>query len=116
MSTEVGDLAALEAAIARTNAELAQLRAATYQGQDPARLVTAVVDGEGVVVRVTFVPAIGRYDPAAVGDAVRAAVSAAQQRLGQAVGALAARVAPVDQDPARDATGFSGAIPEGDEG
>lgn len=113
-SVALGDLAALEAAIATTDAELARLRAATYQGQDPARLVTAVVDGEGLVVRVTFAPAVGRYDPVAVGEAVRAAVGAAQRRLGQAITELAARVAPPPEQTAAP-TGFSGVVAEEDD-
>jgi DNA-binding protein YbaB len=119
-SVTAGDLAALEGAIAETTAELERLRAATYQGQDRARLVTAVVDGEGIVVKVTFTPSISRYEPDVVGDAVRAAVGAAQERLGQAIGAVVARVAPVPppdrRGSATDATGFSGTVVEVDNG
>lgn len=111
-----GDLAGLEAVIAGTNAELARLRAATYQGHDPGRLVTAVVDGEGLVTRVTFAQTIGRHEPSVVGEAVRVAVTAAQQRLGRAIGELADRVAPAEPEPARpDVAGFSGVTAEEDD-
>ncbi|GIG88459.1 YbaB/EbfC family nucleoid-associated protein [Plantactinospora endophytica] len=87
-------LAALEASIARTEAQWQRLSADTYQGSDPARLVTAVVDGQGTVVRVTFVKTVARHDPAVVEEAVLAAVAAAQQRLGDAIAAIAAEVLP----------------------
>lgn len=87
-------LAALEASITRTNAELERLRADTYQATDAAGLVTAVVDGEGVVVTVTFTKTIARHDPALVEEAVRAAVTAAQRRIADAVAALVAGAPP----------------------
>ncbi|MDW5327945.1 YbaB/EbfC family nucleoid-associated protein [Plantactinospora sp. KLBMP9567] len=105
------DLVALEASIARTEAEWQRLQAATYEGSDPGRLVTSVVDGQGVVVRVTFAATIARHDPAVVEEAVRAAVTAAQQRLGDALAALAAEVAPTAPGaggPAGDRTGADG--------
>lgn len=64
--------------------ELDRVRAGTYQGTDPARLVTAVVDGDGLVTRVTFGRSIGRYHPDDVDAAVCAAIAAAQARLGAA--------------------------------
>ncbi|GAA0925233.1 hypothetical protein GCM10009557_92750 [Virgisporangium ochraceum] len=80
-------LARADAAIEESDAALAELhrlRSATFQGTDPARLVTAVVDGDGLVVRVTFGRSIGRYHPDDVGAAVCAAVSAAQARVSEA--------------------------------
>ncbi|MFY1691709.1 hypothetical protein [Plantactinospora sp. WMMB782] len=100
------ELAVLEASIARTEARWRQLLAGTYQGSDPARLVSSVVDGEGVVVEVRFVRTIARHDPAVVEQAVLAAVSAAQQRLGAALADVAAEVLPPDDvEPARERTG-----------
>ncbi|MDG4786551.1 YbaB/EbfC family nucleoid-associated protein [Micromonospora sp. WMMD1102] len=99
------ELAVLEASIARTEARWQQLLAGTYQGTDPARLVTAVVDGEGVVVEVRFVRTITRHDPAVVEQAVLAAVSAAQQRLGAALADVTAEVLPPGAEPARGRTG-----------
>lgn len=85
-------LAESAAAIERSNAvieELQRLRRATFQGTDPAKLVTAVVDGDGLVVRLTFGRSIGRYHPDAVGEAVCAAVAAAQARVGEAFAEVA---------------------------
>ncbi|MFY1670172.1 YbaB/EbfC family nucleoid-associated protein [Plantactinospora sp. WMMB334] len=101
-------LAELEASIARTEAEWQRLRAGSYEGGDPARLVTCVVDGEGLVVRVTFAPTVARHDPAVVEDAVLAAVAAAQQRLGDACAALAAGATPSATVPSPAAAGGSG--------
>ncbi|GAA3734469.1 hypothetical protein GCM10022225_16050 [Plantactinospora mayteni] len=102
------ELAALEASIARTEAEWQRLLAGTYQGTDSARLVTAVVDGQGIVVTVTFAKTIARHEPAVVEEAVLAAVAAAQQVLGDALGALAVEVAapaPQHAGPGRERAG-----------
>ncbi|GAA4154765.1 hypothetical protein GCM10022251_25410 [Phytohabitans flavus] len=69
--------------------DLARLRAATYAGRDPRGLAAATVDGDGLVVEVTFADGIGRHQPAAVGEAVRLAVSDARQRMAAAYRALA---------------------------
>jgi hypothetical protein len=69
--------------------ELQRLRTATYQGWDPAHLVVATVDGDGTIVKVRFVRPVGRYNPSVVGEAVQAAVSAAQQRVADAFAAFA---------------------------
>ncbi|MGI5152234.1 YbaB/EbfC family nucleoid-associated protein [Plantactinospora sp. CA-294935] len=101
-------LAALEASIARTEARWQRLLADTYQGTDPARLVTSVVDGQGVVVRVTFAKTIARHDPSVVEEAVLASVAAAQQRLGDALAEVAAEVVPPVPGPAGGPTGADG--------
>jgi DNA-binding protein YbaB len=71
-----------------TVAEIERLRSATFQGTDPAKLVTAVVNGDGLVTRVTFGRSIGRYHPDDVNAAICAAVSAAQARVSQAFASI----------------------------
>jgi DNA-binding protein YbaB len=71
-------------------ADFDRVRAGRYPGRDRAGLVTATVDGDGLIVKVTFVNTIGRHDPRMVEEAVRAAVQAARRRLTEALGALAA--------------------------
>jgi DNA-binding protein YbaB len=82
---ELIDLAQLE------RAEQA-VRAATYEGRDPQHLVTAVVDADGLVVRVGFGRTVGSHAPEAVEQAVLAAIDAAQQRMNEAWRDLAARL------------------------
>lgn len=109
--------AALAAEIATTSEELARLRAGTYRGRDPGGLVAAEIDGDGMVTGITFVPTIARHHPTTVGEAVCAAVAAAQRRLGEAVGAVATRGLPAPQasagppGPDPDLAGLSGAPP-----
>ncbi|GIF73780.1 YbaB/EbfC family nucleoid-associated protein [Asanoa siamensis] len=81
------DLAALESSVAATYAELNRLLAASYRGVDRARLVTAVVDGHGLLVEVTFAKTVARHDPAVVAEAVRDAVADAQLTAGTAIAA-----------------------------
>jgi hypothetical protein len=69
-------------------ADLQQLQAATYTGRDPANLATAVVDGQGQVVRISFATTVGMHGPQAVEDAVLAAVGAATRSLADAWAAL----------------------------
>jgi hypothetical protein len=82
--------------------EWQRLRDDTYQGRDPDNLVTAVVDGHGMVVAIRFAKTIGlRTDPAAE-EAVRVAISAAQERLADAWRELTARLdaaTPTDDEP-----------------
>ena len=68
------------------------VRAATYEGRDPQHLVTAVVDADGLVVRVAFGRTVGSHAPEAVDQAVLAAIDAAQQRMTGAWRDLAARL------------------------
>jgi len=42
------------------------VRAATYEGRDPQHLVTAVVDADGLVVRIGFGRTVGSHAPEAV--------------------------------------------------
>lgn len=85
-------------------AELERLRSATYTGRDPDHLVTAVVDGDGVVVRVRFASMVGTRTPDVVESAVLTAVAAAQGQLDDAWRDLAARMdgerAEPDERPA----------------
>jgi hypothetical protein len=60
------------------------LRAATFTGRDPGHLATAVVDGQGLLVRITFATTVGMHAPPAVEDAVRSAVAAAVQAMNDA--------------------------------
>ncbi|MEN3608739.1 YbaB/EbfC family nucleoid-associated protein [Plantactinospora sp. ZYX-F-223] len=107
-TTTPADLAVLEASIARTEARWQRLLADTYQGTDPARLVTSVVDGQGVVLRVTFAKTIARHDPSVVEEAVLASVAAAQQRLGDALAEVAAEVVPPVPGAVGERTGADG--------
>jgi hypothetical protein len=79
--------------------ELERIRTATYQGRDPDHLVTAVVDGEGIVVRIQFATMVGTHAPAAVENAVLIAVAAAQDRLEDAWRELTARLDPAQPEP-----------------
>jgi hypothetical protein len=73
---------ALAAAIENDHsAEFERLRTATYTGRDRDNLVTAVVDGDGIVAKIVFgITAAGR-GPGHVEDAVAAAIAAAQAEM-----------------------------------
>jgi DNA-binding protein YbaB len=78
------------------------LRAQTFTGRDPENLVTAVVDGDGMVARITFVASVTGRRPRAVAAAVLAAISDAQRRGTEAVLELsAARDTPHVGGPGR---------------
>ena len=68
--------------------ELATVRAATFTGHDPDNLVTAIVDGEAMVVRISFAGTVGTRRPEVVEAAVRTAVDAARAAMVQAWQAL----------------------------
>jgi hypothetical protein len=84
-----GDPDVAEAFIEDLTREMDALRAGTYSARDPAGLATATVDGDGLVVDVRFPQTVGRHQEAAVEEAVRLAVAAAQQRLAEAYDELA---------------------------
>jgi hypothetical protein len=71
-----------------TDADLRRLRSATYSGRDPGNLVTATVDGEGMVARIVFATTIGMHAPPVVEEAVLAAVAAAVRSMNDAWSAL----------------------------
>ena len=79
-------------------AELARVRAATYTGRDPEHLVTAVVDADGVVVRIAFASTVGMRPLALLERAVVVAVEAAQQQMNDAWRSLASRI-PREEAP-----------------
>jgi hypothetical protein len=79
-------------------AELARVRAATYTGRDPENLVTAIVDADGVVVRIAFASTVGMRPLSVLERAVVVAVEAAQQQMNDAWHALARRV-PTTVEP-----------------
>jgi hypothetical protein len=77
-------------------AELARVRAATYTGRDPEHLATAIVDADGVVVRIAFASTVGMRPLAVLERAVVIAVDAAQQQMNDAWRALAGRLPTED--------------------
>jgi DNA-binding protein YbaB len=87
------------------------VRAATYEGRDPQHLVTAVVDGDGLVVRVGFGRTVGTHAADVVEQAVLAAVGAAQQRMNDAWQDLAARMQAGVPGPDDELAPFGGAEP-----
>jgi hypothetical protein len=87
--------------------EWERLQGDTYQGRDPENLVTAVVDGHGMVVTIRFAKTIGLRTDAAAEEAVRVAISAAQQRLADAWRELTARL---DAVPTADAEPLHGGL------
>ena len=89
-------------------AEQARLNTATYFGRDPEHLVTAVVDGEGVVMRIRFAGTADTRTPEALEQAVVAAVTVAQQRMADAWLDLAARVDPALAAPPREPPTYGG--------
>jgi DNA-binding protein YbaB len=88
-------------------AGLERVRASTYQSRDRNRLVTAVVDGDGLVVRIAFGDTVAGWDRRMVEMAVREAVRGARHRLAEAFGRLATAggAAPVDAEPAGTSVG-----------
>lgn len=80
-----------DALAAELTRELDELRERRFRGQDPAGLVAVTVDGHGLVEDVRFLRSLAPHHPNLVGEAVCAAVDAAQRSLGDALGALAAR-------------------------
>jgi DNA-binding protein YbaB len=82
------------------SADLERLKSATYTGRDPDHLVTAIVDGDGIVVSIRFATMVGSRAPEAVESAVLAAVATAQERIDDAWRALAARMDPAQPETA----------------
>ena len=85
------------------------VRATTYEGRDPQHLVTAVVDADGLVVRVGFGRTVGSHAPEVVEQAVLAAIGGAQQRMTDAWLSLAARMR--EGAPSTEPAPFGGAEP-----
>lgn len=77
------------AIIADVTRRLEKLQAATYQGRDTEGIATAIVDGHGLVVEVKLANTVARYRPVMVGEAIRAAIDAAQLQMAQAYSSLA---------------------------
>jgi DNA-binding protein YbaB len=75
-------------------AEMQRIRSTTFTGRDPDNVVTAVVDGDGIVVRISFGSTVGSRTPDMVENAVLAAVAAAQDRMDDAWQQLANRLSP----------------------
>ncbi|MBO0868430.1 MAG: YbaB/EbfC family nucleoid-associated protein [Micromonosporaceae bacterium] len=71
-------------------AGMERIRAGTFRGRDRDRLVTATVDGDGLVVRVAFSETVRSRDRRVVESAVREALRAAQKNLFDAYGRLVA--------------------------
>ena len=67
-----------------TAADVERLRSAAFTGRDQGNLVTAIVDGQGLVVRISFATTIGMHAPQAVEEAIRAAVAAAVRSMNDA--------------------------------
>jgi hypothetical protein len=65
-------------------ADVAGIRSASYAGRDPDHLVTAEVDGDGVVIRIRLAATARTREPRVVERAVLAAVAAAQREIEQA--------------------------------
>jgi DNA-binding protein YbaB len=62
-----------------------RLRSQTFTGRDPENLVTALVDGDGMVDRITFATTITGRRPQAVASAVLAAIVDARRRSVEAL-------------------------------
>lgn len=80
-------LAQVEAALPFANdptAAIEAVRAGSYSGRDRDNLVTATIDGTGLITRIRFAGTVGMRDPAVVEAAVLAAVEAAKAQLAQA--------------------------------
>ncbi|GIH09714.1 hypothetical protein Rhe02_77810 [Rhizocola hellebori] len=82
-------LDAAEALIADLTRRMQALREATYEGHDEAKLAVATVTGDGEVRTVKLAQTVGRHSPEDVADAIRKAVTAAQQELALAYTKLA---------------------------
>jgi DNA-binding protein YbaB len=93
---ELGDVSGLGDTV-----ELDRVKAATYTGRDPEHLVTASVDGDGLVSRIRFAASVGTRAPEAVEAAVITAVAAAQRQLDEAWRDLAAQIQPQPDEPDR---------------
>jgi DNA-binding protein YbaB len=68
-----------------TFAELERLKTVTYTGRDPEHLVSAVVDGNGMVTRIRFAGTAVTRTPEAVERAVAVAIADAQGKVDAAV-------------------------------
>jgi hypothetical protein len=66
------------------------LRTGSFTGRDPENLVTAVVDGDGMVDRITFTNTVTSRRPQTVAAAVLAAIADAQGRAIEALMELTA--------------------------
>lgn len=92
------------ATIAALTAGIAAIKAGTYTGRDRGGLVTAAVDGQRQITKVTFSSTVGRYEPKVVEEAVVAAVRAAMGRITEAYVAFTAdhgiEVEPEESDDA----------------
>jgi hypothetical protein len=67
-----------------------RLRADMFTGRDPENLVTAVVDGDGIVDRITLAATVTGRKPQLIAAAVLAAIADAQRTGDDAVMKLAA--------------------------
>src|SRR5262245_34801052 len=57
-----------------------ELRSRTFTGRDPENFVTVLVDGDGMVDRVTFANTVAGRRPQAVASAVLAAIADARRK------------------------------------
>jgi DNA-binding protein YbaB len=106
-------LAQVEAALPVVNdptAAIEAVRAGSYSGRDPDNLVTATIDGTGLITRIRFAGTVGMRDPAVVEAAVLAAVEAAKTQLAGAWAELDGSASPP-----RDPDDLAYERPEGDQ-
>jgi DNA-binding protein YbaB len=90
-----------------------RLRSQTFTGRDPENLATAVVDGEGMVDRITFAATITGRRPQVVAAAVLAAIADAQRKGIEAIAELtAARDTAAVTGPAAATDGIVGGLAE----
>jgi YbaB/EbfC DNA-binding family len=66
-----------------------RLRLASYEGRDEAGLARVTIDGTGLLTSLRLVPTIARHPADEVGEAVHAAVAAANQRRSEALAEFA---------------------------
>ncbi|GAA5185040.1 hypothetical protein GCM10023322_27890 [Rugosimonospora acidiphila] len=85
-------------------AQLERLKSASYTGRDPEHLVSAVVDGDGMVTRIRFAGTAVTRAPQVVERAVATAIQAAQRQVDAAARAAVGKAFP-----------HLGAAPEEDE-
>ncbi len=90
--------AAAPADPAAVAAEVARIRSAAFAGRDPDHLVSAAVDGEGLVTAVRLAGTARTREPRVVEAAVLAAIAAAQSELQRAWQEAAARWRPESGD------------------
>jgi hypothetical protein len=84
---------ALAAAIENDRSpEFERVRNATYTGRDRDNLVTAVVEGDGIVTKIIFGTTAAGRPPGQVEHAVTAAIAAAQAEMSRAWQELTARI------------------------